>query len=258
MADQRPERAQDYDRFVDWDKRLAREAPFFERLFAERRVHTLVDAGCGTGRHAILFASWGLEVVGVDPDAAMLEQARANSEAAGANVRFVEGRFGELAGLGLGEVDALTCTGNALPHVAGLEGLRDAFRDFAKVLRPGGTVVLHLLNHERLMQARIRSMPPVVRQDETGTWVFLRLMDYLDGGIGFEFLTLHRPGSWETGDEWEISSRRSLHTAMPAALLDDELRSAAFGDVRLYGDHSGKTFAPEADESVIVVARRQG
>ncbi len=31
----RPAPASDYDEFVDWDKRLAREAPLFRRVFDE-------------------------------------------------------------------------------------------------------------------------------------------------------------------------------------------------------------------------------
>jgi glycine/sarcosine N-methyltransferase len=249
--------AGDYDRFVDWGKRIEREMPFFRLLFAEHGVRSVIDVGCGTGRHASLFAAWGLDVTGVDPDPAMLEQARAFAFHQASSARFVEGGFGELAALGLPLADALTCTGNALPHVSGLAGLRAAVRDFAAVLRPGGVVVLHLLNHDRLLAKQLRSIPPVVREDDEGTWVFLRVMDYVEAGIRFDFATLHRPpGGWEAGAPWEVSSRRSLHTALPSSVLAGELEAAGFGDVRLFGDHTGKAFDAAADESVIVTAVR--
>jgi glycine/sarcosine N-methyltransferase len=249
--------ADDYDRFVDWDKRLAREAPFFRRLFEERGVSRVIDVGCGSGRHAVLFASWGLEVVGVDPDARMLASARAHAAASGQTVRFVEGGFGGLAGLGLGPADALTCTGNALPHVEGLAGLREALADFAEVLRPGAALVLHLLDHDRLLDGRVRSIPPVVREDAEGTSVFLRVMDYVDDGIRFDFVTLRRPaGGWENGAPWEVSSRRSLHAALPTSLLLRESEAAGFTDVRLFGDHTGRAFDASVDESVLLTATR--
>jgi SAM-dependent methyltransferase len=247
----------DYDRFVDWGKRLEREAPFFRLLFAEHGVRSVIDVGCGTGRHTVLFASWGLDVTGIDPDTAMLEQARAFATGQGSRARFAEGGFGGLGALGMPPADAVTCTGNALPHVDGLMGLRAAVRDFAAVLRPGGVVVLHLLNHDRLLGKQPRSIPPVVREDDEGTWVFLRVMDYVEGGIRFDFATLHRPaGGWEADTPWEVSSRRSLHSALPSLVLAGELEAAGFGDVRFFGDHTGKEFDPPADESVIVTAVR--
>jgi SAM-dependent methyltransferase len=211
-----------------------------------------------------MWAGWGLDVVGVDPSGSMLAQARINAEAAagaiaeaGGSVTFVDGGFGDLAALGLGPADAVTCTGNALPHADGLAGLRVAVRDFADVLRPGGLCVLHLLNHDRLIAGRLRSMPPVVRESDDGTWVFLRVMDYVEGGIRFDFLTLHRPlGGWEADTEWESSSRRSLHTALPSGVVRGELEAAGIGALRLFGNHRGKAFDAAEDESVIVAGVR--
>jgi SAM-dependent methyltransferase len=254
----------DYDRFVDWAKRLDRELPFYRREFDARGVRSVIDVGCGTGMLPIRWATWGLDVVGVDPDAGMLakaarnaEEARAEIAAAGGSIRFVCGGFGELAGLGLGPADALTCTGNALPHIDGPSALGPTLDDFAAVLEPGGLLVVHLLNHDRLIGGNVRSIPPVVRDMEDGTRVYLRLMDYEEGGIRFDFVTLHRPaGAWESGAAWEIASRRSLHAALPSALLRGALVTAGFPDVRAYGNHAGAPFRPEDDESVLMVALR--
>ena len=258
--------AADYDRLVDWPARLAREAPFFRRVFDEADVHAVVDAGCGSGMHAIMWAEWGLAVTGVDPDPAMLAQAHLNASLArsrvadaGGSVRFVEGSFGGLGDLGLAGADAVTCTGNALPHVRGIAGLRLALADFAAVLRPGGVLVLHLLNHDRLLSKRVRSIPPVVRDSEDGTWVFLRVMDYADEGIRFDFITLHlAKGAWEGDQPWELSSRRSVHTAISSDTLVRELTMAGLEGAQLYGNHAFKPFEPELDESLILVARRSG
>jgi len=258
------ERAADYDRFVDWPKRLAREAPFFRREFDAHDVRSVIDVGAGSGMHAAMWAEWGLDVTAVDPDLSMLAQAEHNAaEAADAiaaargSLELVAGGFGELASLGLGPADALTCTGNALPHIAGVTALPPTLRDFAAVLRPGGLLVLHLLNHDRLINGHIRVIPPKIREDQDGTWVFLRVMDYLEGGIRFDFVTLHRPeGGWERNEPWQTESRRSVHTALPSASLVAALEGAGFGDIALYGDHEGAALRPDADESVIVTAVR--
>lgn len=255
----------DYDRFVDWHKRLDRESPFYRHEFEAHKVGSVIDVGCGTGMLPVHWATCGLHVIGVDPDESMLakaavnaEEARAAIEAAGGSVRFVRGGFGDLAGLGLGPADAVTCTGNALPHLSGQDALAPTLQDFAAVLRPGGLLVLHLLNHDRLLSSHIRAIPPVVRDAEDGTWAFLRFMDYEDAGIRFDFVTLHRlPLAWEVGAPWETTSRRSLHTALPSSLLRGGLVGAGFPDVQVFGDHAKAPFRPDEDESVLMVAVRR-
>ena len=253
--------ASDYDTFVNWDARLARELPFFRRLFAEVGVRSLIDVGAGSARHAIAFAEQGIAVDAVDPDDSMLAQAEANVvdaadriAASGGELRLVRGGFGELVALGLGAADALTCTGNALPHVAGIAGLREALADFHAVLRPGGAVVLHLLNHARLLSGKPRVIPPIIREVPEGTRVFLRVVDYPDGGefLDFDFVTLTR----DSDGVWDVASRCSPHTALPLDVLSAELSAAGFEGIEAFGAHDGHAFDAAEDESVIVVARR--
>jgi glycine/sarcosine N-methyltransferase len=255
--------ASDYDTFVNWDARLARELPFFLRLFAESGVRSLIDVGAGSARHAIAFAEQGMNVDAVDPDDSMLAQAEANvADAAeriadaGGELRLVRGGFGELASLGLAGADALLCTGNALPHVAGLAGLREAFADFHAVLRPGGVLVLHLLNHARLLGGKPRVIPPIIREVPEGTRVFLRVIDYPAGDeyLDFDFVTLTR----DAEGAWDVASRRSPHTALPVELLGPELADAGFSRIEAFGAHDGRAFDADKDESVIIVARHDG
>jgi len=250
----------DYDTFVNWDKRLANEGPFFRELFEREGVRSVIDVGAGSARHSILFATWGLDVVAVDPDDSMLEQAYHNAETfvddiaeGGGSLKIVKGGFGELHRLDISPVDAVVCTGNALPHVAGRDGLTEALADFASVLVPGGVLVLHLLNHGRLLESKPRAIPPKVVESADGTQVFVRVIDYPEGGeyLDFDFVTLLR----DKDGAWQVSSRRSPHTAIPVALLETELPCAGFGRVEVFGGHDRHDLT-SADESVIVVARR--
>lgn len=253
--------AADYDQFVDWEKRLQREAPLFRWAFSLSGARSVLDAGAGSARHSLLFASWGMSVTAVDPDESMLAQARINIASAekalalsGGRVRLMRGGFGELEGLGAGPVDALVCTGNALPHVSGASGLRAAVRDFYRVLAPGGVIVLHLLNHARLADLRVRTVPPVVRDTSEGVKVFLRVIGYPQDGesLDFDFVTLVR----STQGEWALTHRRSDHTFIPVDVLADELSSSGFTNIERFGDHERKPLEIENDESVIVVARK--
>jgi SAM-dependent methyltransferase len=203
-----------------------------------------------------------MAVDAVDPDELMLATAQHNiAEAAkriaeaGGQLRLVKGGFGELRSLGLADADALTCTGNALPHVRGRVGLSMALADFRAVLRPGGVLVLQLLNHDRLLATKQRSLMPVVREVPEGTRVFLRVLDYpADGGefLGIDFATLVR----DAAGEWKVASHRAAHTVITTELLRAELGAAGFEAIELLGGHDRRALS-DADESVLVVARRR-
>lgn len=251
----------DYDTFVNWDARLSRELPFFRTAFEEVGAKRVLDVGAGSARHSIAFACWGLEIDAIDPDDSMLEQAESNAltaasriEDAGGTLRVVRGGFGDLEAMGYSGADALTCTGNALPHVAGLDGLRETLRDFSAVLKPGGALVLHFLNHQRLLDTKQRTIMPVVREVPEGTRVFVRVVDFPeDGGefLGFDFVTLVRSQS----GEWTCASRRSAHTLITAETLVRELEAAGFDRVELFGGHDRHALS-DADESLLALARR--
>ena len=71
----------DYDRFVNWERRLAYELPFIEAQLQAANARRVLDVACGTGQHALALARRGYEVVGADLSAAMIERARENAAA---------------------------------------------------------------------------------------------------------------------------------------------------------------------------------
>lgn len=131
-----------YDAMIDWEKRLAREAPFYRRIFESAGVKSVLDAACGTGRHAAMFASWGLEVVGADVSAQMIEQCRSRHTSVG-NLAFEVRSFTEPAGR---EFDAVVCAGNSLALAADVGQVRLAIKAMMGSLGDGGVLVLHVLN----------------------------------------------------------------------------------------------------------------
>jgi ArsR family transcriptional regulator len=98
----------------------------------------VADVGTGTGILAAELARLGLRVVAIDNSARMLDAARAKLAAEGrADVELRRGEAGALP-LADGEVDA------ALAHMVlhYLPSPAEAIREMARVVRPGGSVVL--------------------------------------------------------------------------------------------------------------------
>src|SRR5436309_9407705 len=82
--------AEDYRRH-----RAGFPSSFFDRLAAHGIGHAgqrVVDLGTGTGTLARGFARRGCRVIGLDPAAAMLEQARENDRTAGIEIEYREAR----------------------------------------------------------------------------------------------------------------------------------------------------------------------
>ena len=71
--------AERYDlTFGEFTKHEPSVIDFFSKLFTEKKVRTVLDCACGTGRHLHLFHSLGCEVFGSDLSESMLAQAEKN------------------------------------------------------------------------------------------------------------------------------------------------------------------------------------
>jgi SAM-dependent methyltransferase len=130
IADGYAQWAQTYDRPL---RLFAIEAPPLRRLLDALPPGEVLDAACGSGRHSAYLAARGHAVTGVDQSADMLAMARQ---------KVPGGRFlpGDLSALPLDDasVDAALCA-LALVHVA---DIRQAIAELARVVRPGGRIVV--------------------------------------------------------------------------------------------------------------------
>ena len=96
----------------------------------------VLDAGCGTGRVAIRLAELGYDCVGVDIDAAMLDQARATAP----QLTWVRSDLATLKQLELGRFELIVAAGNVFPLLdRGTEA--GVLADLAGCLEPGGLLV---------------------------------------------------------------------------------------------------------------------
>jgi ubiquinone/menaquinone biosynthesis C-methylase UbiE len=139
-------------------------------LFATLPSGTVLDAACGTGRHSAHLAQAGHRIIGVDRSPAMLAKARA---------KLPQGDFreGDLTALPVetASIDAIVCA-LALVHLSELTG---AMAEFARVLRPGGRVIISDVHPFLIMlgwQAQFRT--------EGGGAGFMRLNGHLLSDYG--------------------------------------------------------------------------
>ncbi len=244
----------DYDRFVDWQGRLAIELPFIHQKLQESIARIILDAATGTGMHAIALAQLGYQASGADISRGMVERARINASKVGVQARFEIAGFGTLAQtFGAGHSDAVLCLGNSLPHLLSRTELDQALVDFAKCLKPGGLLLIQNRNFDAVIANHERWMDPQSHTEGKVEWVFQRFYDFEpDGLLTFNMVTLKRglQGKW-TQDV--VTSR--LRPIMKVELILS-LTEAGFKSLKLFGNMTGAHFNPEKSPNLVVLARK--
>ena len=132
-----------YSRYYDLlykDKDYAGEAAYVRSLIQRHhaKAESLLDLGCGTGRHALLLAEAGYRVTGVDRSAEMLVAAKAQT-CAGTPPQFLQGDV-RSAHLGQ-EFDVVVSLFHVMSYQATNEDLRAAFSTAKEHLKPGGVFI---------------------------------------------------------------------------------------------------------------------
>jgi cyclopropane fatty-acyl-phospholipid synthase-like methyltransferase len=74
----------------DFTKNTTAEVDFLVKELGISPGQSVLDVGCGTGRHSIELARRGYLMTGVDVSAGMLEEARKHAATAGVEVRWIE------------------------------------------------------------------------------------------------------------------------------------------------------------------------
>lgn len=93
---------QSYGKYYDIiyaDKNYEKECDFLERIFRKylrSMPKTILDAGCGTGGHAVPLAKRGYEVTGIDYSEVMINIAKQKARESGVNIDFYVADLREL------------------------------------------------------------------------------------------------------------------------------------------------------------------
>jgi SAM-dependent methyltransferase len=143
-----------YERWFDEDylalyaHRDAQEAQsFVENLWANLELHPgmlVADVPCGAGRHSMAFADQGARVVGVDLSTVMLSRAEETADRLKTRPLFVRG---DLRNLPLqAEFDLVANIFTSLGYFSGETDNNAAFAELARILVPGGILVLDVIN----------------------------------------------------------------------------------------------------------------
>lgn len=186
----------------------------------------ILDAPCGYGRHSVPLARAGYRVVGVDRSEVLLAEARRRA----GDVEWPSFTRADHRDLPFpaGSFDAVLCIFSSLGF-RGEEGDRATLRQFHRVLRRGGRVLVETTHRDRIAR---NFAPRTWDALPDGGWVMEeRSLDILAGELDSEDALL-----LGSGEHRSIRYRLRLYTATELARL---LGDAGFAEIEAFGDVEG-------------------
>lgn len=242
-----------YRKLIAWPNRIRREAPLLEKVLGGPPARIL-DLGCGPGQHVRFLVERGYEAVGVDASESMIQACLELDTPAAA--RFVHGDIRRVDTLLDDTFDGAISLGNTLPHLLETADLERLFSGLRRRLRPGASLLIQMLNYERILERGERHLPLNFRPDDDGKGeiVFLRLMEPRDDGTMLFFPSTLR---WRPDEDPPLevvaSKRVRLRAWMPDE-IEAGLAGAGFADRRRLGGFDESPFEPAESRDLLVVA----
>lgn len=233
---------------LDSEKQRAlaeREAAFIAKELGLPAGAKVLDAPCGTGRHLLPLHRLGYAMTGIDLSEACLEMARKNC--AGLPIRVERGDLSDLSPL-RDTFDATLNLFSSFGYFSTDEENRRVLQELVSTLKPGGQLVLQLVDRDWLMKV----FSPV-------SWTADDRQFVLEGRK-YDPAT-HYNESWTViVDEKTGLARKRYHRmrlySNPEIL--ELLREAGLSDVHVFGNTDGAEFVCGVSSHPIYFGTRQG
>ncbi len=246
-----------YDALMDWDQRLAREALFFRQWCEQVRAKRVLDAACGSGRHAALLHGWGLQVEGADASPAMIAQAQ-QLWGEPVNLRWVVRGFDQPVDAPA-NFDLCFCIGNSLALAYDPIIMRRAIGCMLQSLVPGGLLVIQVLNLFRLpdgpvnWQKHKRITPPPSLIDDNavapGDWWISKGV-HRNGQQGYvDVLAMNHAGEC-------VLAQSHRFAGITAEFLIEAAQLGGAQNITITGQYDGQPYQPEQSTDLVLVAQR--
>jgi glycine/sarcosine N-methyltransferase len=235
-----------YDLMVPWETRLAKEAPFFEAQFGPSPLRVL-DAACGTGRHALLFHSMGHNVVGSDISEGVLQVARAHAEKQGLALPFVrEDLFSPVSGFAPARFKAVTVLGNVMALLPGPRELAIVFEKARHLLSPGGFFIFQMVNFHGLPVREEPFSPLRTAWRGSQEILFQKFFEFFPGHVVLNLLIFIKEGG-----TWERRVESTSLVPWRKEEFEQASRAAGFSSITFYGDYARTPYRASDSRDII-------
>ena len=204
----------------------------------------ILEFGAGTGTIAVGLGLKGYDITGIDFSSDMLKKAREKAKMHAAGVRFINGNIIDIDLLK--RFDLLLCLGNTLPLIDNLRDSRKLFKNCAKHLKPGGSLIFQMLNYDRILKSR----PITFATDVLDDMIRIKQYRYGENLIDFVVSLIET-----TKIPPKITVSRRKIRPWTRKDLSLELKKTGFVNIRAFGDYARNEFTMQSKDLVILCKR---
>ena len=219
--------AHEYDWMTNASVREAQHDREVTALIEKYHPTNVLDAGCATGLTSTLFARHNVKATGLDQSRAMIAIARGKSRDSDLPPEYVLGSFEKLPRRMRGGFDLVVSLANSLSGAATISDLKRYLCSFHAVLRPGGTIVIQLLNAAALKPGQ---GVPLKATGNRGI-IYLRHLERSARGLTLDVIRVDSHADPITFDLF-----RSAFPGFTKSMLTDALASSGFRRIRSFNN----------------------
>lgn len=239
--------ADKYDLFYrEFGKHDTKVKNFYEKLFNEKQVKSVLDCACGTGHDLILFKSLGCKVVGSDISESMLARAKKNLIENGLNIPLIQLDYRDLPQNFYKKFDAVVCLSSSIFHMPDNREVKKALSSMHQVLRESGILILTQGTTDKQWKEKPRFIIAVNEKDFSRLFV----IDYIKKGAIYNVLDIFHSKSKSELKVWSV--------IYPNILLKDDykrlLKESGFKKINFYGNYNFEKYNKKKSNLLITVA----
>lgn len=207
----------------------------------------ILDVACGTGTYSIALGEQGNKVQGMDLDEEMINKAIGKNH--NSNVSFIVGDMLKLENI----YEAYSfykvfCIGNSLVHLSTKEEIEKAIEQMYKVLKKEGTLVIQIINYDRILSKNIKALPTILREEQGVEFV----RRYELNGEG-KIIFLGQINIEEDGNSYENGVEL---IPLQSEELKQMLLKIGFKNIEFYGSFKKETYNKEESYALVVRAEK--
>lgn len=255
------ELSEDYVDMIEFSSKVESESEIFKNIVSEYKITRCLDAGCGVGLHSIILAKLGVEVLGIDISASMIEKAKELAQRFEVSAEFEVLDFSLIKEKYKEKFELVLCIGNTLPHLINEKDLLIALRNFYNALVPNGILIVQILNYDKIMENEER----IVNVRETPERIFVRFYDFEPTIVGspslkvFEIRKDFLKFNVLIVDKTKNYSHKLISTRIRPIKSEDlcrKLRMVGFREIEIFGDLLKGEFKADKSKNIVVFARK--
>lgn len=200
---------------------------------------TIFDIACGTGTYALALHNDQRTIYASDLDPAMIEQAQQKNDK---NVFFSVADMTSITSEI--PVQGIYMIGNSMVHAESLQEVQEMITRYYSLLDEQGTLILQLVNYERVLNKGITILP-LIKNDK----VTFHREYYFNQDYDLQFQTILEIGKERTID-------RVTLFPLTKPLLEKVLITTGFHQLKWFGSYEEKPYDKDTSFHTIVVCQK--